>query len=130
MSGPICPDCGSFNVLPLKKDNDKCNFCGWEGEKLPRKILSTDMYDEYVQEQRQKKKAREDGELFFLRVFVKAERYQDPVEDELFMMLDADCAQCSWQKPWYIYMELNSKPTKAEKDKIKKLKGVTDIKVK
>ena len=108
MSGPICPDCTMFDIEPFVDENgtskNKCTFCGWEGEPLPRKILSSQQQRSYRDEHRFMQKQREKGNLFFIRIYVddpeKAEDDPD-LYDDLMELLDIDTLDEPYRDPPY-----------------------------
>lgn len=70
MSGPNCPDCGSFDVEKINDETDRCGFCGWEGPTRPRRNLAPETRKRMSEQNRINREKREAGNLFFIRVFL------------------------------------------------------------
>jgi hypothetical protein len=125
MSGPICPDCSSFEIESKSKREDKCKFCGWIGEKLPRKIVSSEGLREMGNSQRDDRKLRENNQLFFLRIYCNSENAFDFVSeyiDEIFNLADSYTYTDK-----YLFYRLSTKPSKEIISKIRKIKGVKKV---
>ena len=71
MSGPICPDCGSFDIHRIDTSTDSCGFCGWQGPLRPRRILTPETQHRLAEENRRNKELKETDALFFLRIHLK-----------------------------------------------------------
>ena len=127
MSGPICPDCGMFDIKIEDKKNS-CRFCGWEGRPLPRKILSSEMLRDYGHRQRELRKKREECKLFFIRIYINNEDNVE-LDKQIMELLDLDTLDGPKEEGSYYFIELDHKPTEEQIKKIKSFKEVIDIKV-
>ena len=133
MSGPICPDCGFFDIdekNSLFGKKNICTFCGWEGELLPRKILSSDQYVGYGEEHRNKRDLREVGKLHFMRIHVKDDDdVQDDITFNLMDILELESLCSPDSEPPYFFIEISEKPSAVLLKKIKVMKGVKKVKI-
>lgn len=126
MSGPICPDCGIGNIT-TKGEKDICDFCGWKGPRLPRKIRSSDMYRKMAEDSNRRHKLRKEGTLHFVRVYVKD---SDAVDTFTIMdILDIHSLGGAGGEPPYYYIELEGDLDTEKIKKVKALKGVVKVKV-
>lgn len=136
MSGPICPDCIMFDIEPYTDDSgnrrNRCTFCGWQGDALPRKSLSQEQLRSYGVEQRRMREQRDEGKLFFVRIFVESE---DVLEEELDLCeslmehLDLETLNGPYHDPPYFFNKVQKRPSKRILKRIMALPGVVDITV-
>ncbi len=136
MSGPICPDCEMFDIEEFKDDKGKkknrCTFCKWEGDPLPRKQLNSEQIRSYAKEQRSMKKLREEGKLFFIRTYVDdPEAIEDDLDllEDLMDLLDIDTLDGPFHEPPYYFNMVQGKPSDITIREIKALTGIVDITV-
>jgi hypothetical protein len=136
MSGPVCPDCSMFDIGSFTDDKgnkkNRCNFCKWEGDPLPRKQLYSEQMRSYAEEQRSMKKQRENGELFFVRIFVDdPEAIEDDLDliEDLMDLLEIDTLDGPFHDPPYYFNIVRERPSDSTIQKIKTLKGIVDITV-
>jgi hypothetical protein len=136
MSGPICPDCGMFDIDPFVDvggtKKNRCTFCGWEGEPLPRKILYTKQMRSYRDEHRMMKKQRDEGMLFFIRIYVddpeKAEDDPD-LYDDLLDLLDIDTLDGPYHDPPYFFIKTEKKISERTIKKIMRSPRIVNISI-
>ena len=119
MSGVYCDGCGEGNLVRDPKGRGKepaaCDLCGWKCDlrEQPRKIPCD---DDTPWTKRERKAA---GQLFFLWVTM------DPKKDPTFEVMDAlGLTSMSSGGGEDTLIELESKPTEEQLEKLKAVKGV------
>ncbi|MFC1774902.1 hypothetical protein ACFLZN_01140 [Nanoarchaeota archaeon] len=138
MSGPICPDCGSFDIKDLDKGRQKCGFCGWEGPGRGRKILSPEGFEHYHKIHEENQKLRDEGKLFFLRIFLSP-KAKDDVTDVILESLESNPdsslrgvggskREYDESKPYFL-VKYHKKPSEELIEKLMNIEGVVDVKV-
>lgn len=129
MSGPVCPDCGSFDTY-VEGKKERCRLCNWKGDRLPRKIMSGEMMRSHNQETKRKEALKKKGKFFFIRVYFSREDDDiDEIEDMVYDLLEPDFLTTSYEKPYYFYGETEEEPTQDVLKKLKKIKRVKNITV-
>ena len=126
MSGPICPDCSSFEIEDWDGGN-RCRVCGWQGGLLPRKRLHIDSFREYERMHARMRKARAEGRLFFLRIYLDSA--DADVSFEAIDILGVDTIVGPRGDPPYLFVKLDHDLSQEERDGLRRLKGVRDVKV-
>lgn len=121
MSGVYCDGCGEGDLLPDPTGKGKqpvaCDLCGWKADfsQLPRKIPCTGE-DDPPWTKRERKAA---GKLFFLWVTM------DPKKDPTFDIMDLlGLTSMSSGGGRDTLLELETKPTPEQMEKLAALKGV------
>ena len=132
MSGPICPDCNFYDfeeVSTLTGKKIRCTFCGWEGGPLPRKILSSGMLNDFAKDHNIRRKLKEEGKLFFLRVYVTDdEDRQDDMLFEIMEMCNLTSMSGARGNPPYFFIEFHEQKPEEMVRKVKSIKGVKKVK--
>lgn len=136
MSGSICPDCGMFDIDSYKDENEKemnrCTFCGWKGDPLPRKMLSSQQLRSYRDEHRIMKERRDKGRLFFMRIYIddleKAEDDPD-LYDDIMELLGIDTLDEPDRDPPYFFIKTKKETPVRILNKIKSSPRIKNISI-
>ena len=124
MSGPICPDCGTFEIKRGSPSGASCTLCGWSGERLSNKALDPEDQRKKAASNRAKIERRKSGQLFFLRVFMP-EQYEEKVTDAVMKLLDLK--SISLNGGGYLYVELSERPSEEVLRKLESIRHVTKV---
>lgn len=129
MSGPICPDCRHFDIREDRSKDPPCEclFCGWKGGLLPRKALSSEMYQRIGDRHRMEKKAREEGTLLFVRVYVEGDDLPMEFKTELMLNLGVSGMGGVRGNPPYLFFMVHHPFDEPTLQKLESMKGVKKI---
>ena len=134
MSGPICPDCSGLEVGAVgssqRAKKHYCPLCGWKGSPLPNKSVPSEGLQFLGENYREKKRLREKGELFFLRIYlIGTEEEMDQVTDEVMELFELESLEGERGDPPYLLIELSNKLSHSHRKKMNSLPGVKKLKL-
>jgi len=128
MSGPICPDCGSFDIHRIDASTDRCGFCGWQGPSRPRRILTPETQHRLAEENRRNKELKEAGALFFLRIHLKeTPNNYEKTRSTIYEILDQSEGIKHSTAQSYFFTKLETKPSPESLEKLQSLKEVKKV---
>ncbi len=128
MSGPICPDCGSFDIHRVDDFTDRCGFCGWHGPSRPRRALTPENQHNLAEENRRNVELKESGGLFFLRIHLR----ETPVDYEstrskIYQILDRGEGIKYSTAQSYFFTKLETKPSPESLEQLKSLAEIVKV---
>ena len=128
MSGPICPDCGSFDIHRIDDITDRCGFCGWQGPSRPRRTLTPENQHRLAEENRKNKELKEAGNLFFLRIHLKEETIDYVnTRSKIYKILDRSEGIKYSTKQLYFFTKLAAKPSPESLEQLQSLIEVEKV---
>ncbi len=136
MSGLICPDCRMFDIESFSNDKgkkmNKCTFCGWQGDPLPRIALSSHQLHSYRDEQREMQKQKQEGTLCFIRLYVEdPEKFEDDLDgiEDLMDLLEIDTLDGPYHDPPYYFIMVNEEPSESTIQQMRDITGILDLRI-
>ena len=128
MSGPICPDYGSFDIHRVDNFTDRCGFCGWQGPSRPRRALTPESQHRFAEENLRNKELKEAEALFFLRIHLRGSQSEyENVRAKIYEVLDKKEGIKYSTSQSYFFTKLETKPSPESLEQLKNLEEVEKV---